>query len=43
MEMQNEYFKKTIEQFKMALLKEIEIRLEMKKEMDKLMDLVTQV
>lgn len=43
MEMQNEYFKKTIEQLKLTLVKEIELRLEMKKEMDKLMDLVTQV
>ncbi len=43
LEMQNDYLKKTIEPLKLALVKEIELRLEMKKEMDKLMDLVTQV
>lgn len=42
-ETQNEYYKKTTEQLKLTLVKEIEMRLEMKKEMDKLMELVTQV
>lgn len=42
-ETQNEYFKKTTEQLKVALVKEVEMRLEMKKEMDKVMELVTQV
>lgn len=43
LEMQNEYFVKAVEQLKLKLAREIELRLEMKNEMDKLMDLVTQV
>ena len=43
LETQNEYYKKTIEQLKLALFKEMEQRAEMRKEMDKLMELVTQV
>lgn len=43
LETQAEFFRKTIDQLKIKLAKEIENRLEMKSEMDKLMDLVTQV
>lgn len=43
LEMQTEFFRKSIDQLKIKLAKEVEMRLEMKNEMDKLMDLVTQV
>lgn len=43
LELQTEFFRKNIDHLKIKLAKEIENRLEMKNEMDKLMDLVTQV
>ncbi|XP_065200894.1 CD2-associated protein-like isoform X2 [Planococcus citri] len=43
LEQQAEFFRKSIDQLKIKLAKEIENRLEMKNEIDKLTDLVTQV